>query len=418
MRLSLFTFALALTASAADPIILFNDDGAWNWFQDERAIIDAGKLYIGSVASGATDPDRRGAVELTTFDLSTATATREPLHQPATAAERTLWYNDHSAPALIARPDHQILAVYTTHGRDSRLYYRVPPRDEQVLRTHHGSRLCFPSLCFAGPSLYAFFRGLDNKLMPSWTASPDNGDSWQPPAILLQTPGPKPRVPYAKYASANGVIHIVYTTGHHFDYGNALYHATFKNGHLSTPTVIDQASQSAVFWLSDFHIDPTGAPVIAYTVQADSPRAEDHRYRYARQTTPAHWTTHEIAHAGSRIHTFADGDDCTGLAAIDPQDPNTVVISTNVHPRTGAPLISRVDRQRHWEIFEGHTRDHGANFTWTAITQDSTADNIRPIIPAGRSPKLAVIWLRGAMRSYDDYNLEVVGILRNRPPMP
>ncbi|HNV15774.1 MAG TPA: hypothetical protein PKL63_14025 [Dermatophilaceae bacterium] len=31
---------------------MLNDDGAWSWFEDERAIIHNGKLIAGSVAAG------------------------------------------------------------------------------------------------------------------------------------------------------------------------------------------------------------------------------------------------------------------------------------------------------------------------------------------------------------------------------
>jgi len=32
--------------------VIFNDDGGWCWFEDERVIVHAGKLVIGSVAAG------------------------------------------------------------------------------------------------------------------------------------------------------------------------------------------------------------------------------------------------------------------------------------------------------------------------------------------------------------------------------
>ncbi|HQU73658.1 MAG TPA: hypothetical protein PLG66_15240, partial [Calditrichia bacterium] len=36
-------------------LIQFNSNGAWCWYQDERALLDtlAGKLIVGSVASGS-----------------------------------------------------------------------------------------------------------------------------------------------------------------------------------------------------------------------------------------------------------------------------------------------------------------------------------------------------------------------------
>jgi hypothetical protein len=43
--------------------------------------------------------------------------------------------------------------------------------------------------------------------------------------------------------------------------------------------------------------------------------------------------------------------------ALDPNDPDQVVISTNADPGTGQPLISQSDEQRHWELFDGRTSD-------------------------------------------------------------
>ena len=39
----------------AGTLIEFNDNGAWSWFEDERAIVDvtAGKIIVSSVANGA-----------------------------------------------------------------------------------------------------------------------------------------------------------------------------------------------------------------------------------------------------------------------------------------------------------------------------------------------------------------------------
>ena len=63
-----FLFALiwaAISASSvwgqrAQPVIVFNDDGGWCWFEDQRAIVYKDKLVIGSVAAGVHDPSRSG----------------------------------------------------------------------------------------------------------------------------------------------------------------------------------------------------------------------------------------------------------------------------------------------------------------------------------------------------------------------
>ena len=82
----------------------------------------------------------------------------------------------------------------------------------------------------------------------------------------------------------------------------------------------------------------------------------------------------------------------------------------DVDPATGVPLISSADGQRHYEIFEGATRDGGASFTWTAVTHDSVADNIRPTMPPSDGTYRALVWLRGTYRTYSDYELSVVAL--------
>jgi hypothetical protein len=74
-------------------------------------------------------------------------------------------------------------------------------------------------------------------------------------------------------------------------------------------------------------------------------------------------------------------------------------------------LISARDDQRHHELFEGVSTDGGETWTWTAVTADSTADNIRPIVPVWDAEHTAVLWLRGTYTGYHDYDLDVVGLI-------
>jgi hypothetical protein len=438
------------TASAA--LVTINDAGSWNWFQDERVIVTAGKLIVGSVADGIHDRTRAGNVEVVSYDLSTSRITRFVLHHPANDVDRKRWLNDHSAPAFTVRPDGRIVAMYSLHGLGNTLYYRISDAAgsvtswsvEREFQPASNSKVTFPNLHFLSSEnggegrVYAFFRGIDQRQLPSWAYSDNLGETWAPGASFIEIPDKPKVIPYVKYCSnGSDTVHIAFTSGHHLDYGNALYHFYYRGGELfrsdgkpihtlraglktvEAATCIFRANRGSVVWVSDVHMDRAGAPYIAYSVQKDSAnlaskaRGEDHRYRYARWTG-SRWVDYEIAYAGSRIHTYADGDDCTGLVALDPQDPNVVFISTNADPATGRPLISRADHQRHWEVFRGTTRDGGAKWSWTAITRDSSLDNIRPVIPVWQSERRAVIWLRGQMRTYTDYTFDVAGIISER----
>ena len=84
------------------------------------------------------------------------------------------------------------------------------------------------------------------------------------------------------------------------------------------------------------------------------------------------------------------------------------------NPATGAPLVSQKDGKRHYEIFRGESKDGGRSFVFQPLTRDSTADNLRPIVPRTDDGREIVLWLRGVYRSYTDYELEVVGSFPGR----
>ena len=134
----------------------------------------------------------------------------------------------------------------------------------------------------------------------------------------------------------------------------------------------------------------------------------DHRYGYARWDGKT-WQVHEMAFAGTRL--YAGEDDYTGLAVLDPRSLDTVYISTNADPVTGEPLISGLDGERHREIFRGKTPDGGRTWNWVPLTMDSDTDNIRPVVPNGPAGRRIVLWLRGRLYSYTDYDLDVVGMV-------
>ena len=70
--------------------------------------------------------------------------------------------------------------------------------------------------------------------------------------------------------------------------------------------------------------------------------------------------------------------------------------------------MSTADGQRHRELFRGRPTPDGGGWNWTPITENSREDQLRPIIPPGQ-PRV-LLWLRGHLRTYTDYDLEVVGL--------
>lgn len=394
-----------LMALALLPQVL-HDDGGWCWFEDERAIIVDDKLIFGVVASG-----RKGNVEAVTYDLKTGQSKVAVLHAPQTPQEKQQWMDDHNSPAFLLRPDGRILAMYALHGRDEKIHYRISePRDatrwgeERVFVPSPSSKVTYSNLHYlsAEKRVYDFFRGIHNSFKPSYAFSEDMGETWTAGNVFINVPTQFRHRPYVKYAS-NGkdTVHIAYTDGHPRDFDNSIYHIYYRGGilyrsdgkpvralkeGLNAPeegTLVYKGGPRNVAWISDLHLDSQGRPVLVFSEQRN-PDGSDHRYHYARWTG-SQWSEHEIAFAGTRL--YPGEDDYTGNIALNPQDLTKLYISTNADPVTG-------HRMPHYELYRGETRDGGAKWSWTPITQNSDRDNIRPIAPISNKTQV-VLWLRG-----------------------
>ena len=411
-------------------VILFNDNGAWSWFEDERAVIDpaTGTLLVSSVANAAGfgGAARDGNVEVVAYDLATGTSNRTVLHAG-------LEGDDHNSAALYVRPDGRYLAMYSKHDTEQVSRWRITrqPRDptdwlpERTLQ--HDAWVTYSNLYPATDEhgdevLYNFVRSAHRD--PHLLVSRDHGSTWQADGRLLDGPGR----PYVRYAAdSTGRIHLITTEQHPHDYPNSIYHGVVADGRLlrSDGTVVDAnlsddhaaspTSLTKIFsgdatrraWTLDLRVDASGNPIAAFSVHTDS----GHRYYYARFDGTA-WRVHPLAHAGSALYPAEPH--YTGLVALDPNNPWRVFVSTDAHPDTGTPLISNQDGRRHHELYEGITVDGGARWKWTAVTTNSTVDNIRPIVPRWDSHHTALLWLRGTYTSYHRYNLAVVGVITTR----
>jgi hypothetical protein len=409
--------------------VVLDDDGGWCWFQDERALSSGGIVVVGSVAAGRHDPARRGDVGLSFWRPATGETWRMELHD-------RLELDDHDAPALLRTDGGGLLAVYARHGSDHLVRWRRSTgigkkaawsAEERVaIAPEARMGVTYANLHSGGRPgrVLNLFRG------PGWNPnlmiSEDGGRSWTWVGQVLGGPGR----PYLKYASAgDGTVHMLATEQHPRDFDNSLFHGVLRGTTVSgsggaqvgevgkAPPAPDALTRvfaggpDAVAWPCDLELDTDGRPVCVFTTQVDGagkPRGRggaDHRFHHAR-FDGVRWRVHELAHAGTRL--YPGEDDYTGLAAVDPSDPMTVFLSTDADPRSGEPLVSKTDGQRHRELFRARSDDDGATWTFEALTHDSNADQLRPIVPAGE-PRV-LLWLRGTMTSYSDYAFEVVGL--------
>ncbi|KAG4069840.1 hypothetical protein HA402_009547 [Bradysia odoriphaga] len=423
---------------------ILSDDGGWCWFESPGALQHGSTILVGSVASGGHDKNRHGNIELHIHDCSTGVTERVILHEQ-------FELDDHNGPALLVRPDGRLLVLYAKHNTESHNYSRISVADAKPFRQFTPVQLYEPSpsteLTYANlfilPSesnrIYNFFRGIHGSFKPSYLYSDDLGTTWNNGNVYINVPSTQKHRPYVRYAS-NGrdTVHMVYTEGHPRDYDNNLYHIYYKAGQLhqsdgtelctlqtglESPdqgTLIFRGDEKHVAWIVDLVLDDNRYPVCVYSVQYNSESlpvgqgGDDIRYRYARWDGFT-WQDYPLAYAGCRL--YSGEDDYTGLAAIEPDDVSEVYISTNSDPVTGISLISRTDGQRHYELFHGKTNDKGKTWMWTALTNDSNVDNLRPMRPQSTNEASSnqcqqyrsLVWLRGKYLSYTDYLQQIVG---------
>lgn len=423
---SIYVLMLSSCTSTEKRIKVFKENGSWCWFQDERTIIHGHQLIFGSVADryGKNGEELNGNIEVTSYDLKRGT------HTGTFILHEKLQADDHNAPAFLELEDGRLLSAYCGHNLDSLIRYRISKNsnalDWDAEKTVKGTGLAtYTNLHFLKSDnggkgrIYDFYRGADR--LPNYIFSDDQAKSWHKGYTLLTF---KKRWPYLKYVSdGKSKIHFITTESHPIFWKCSIYHGYIESDKVYSsdgkfigdlkegpvkPEELTKIFQGDILknaWTIDLQLDESNMPYIAYSVRKDI----DHiQYRYARWDGSA-WEDHFLAYAGRALYEVEKH--YSGLVALDPDDPDIVYISTDADPVTEVPLISNGDSVRHYEIFRGTTHDVGQTWTWEALTQNSVQDNVRPIMPKGNEEFKVVLWLRGSIKSYKDYNFDVVGII-------
>jgi len=430
--------------------IQFNDNGGWNWHMDERAVVDtqANKLIIGSVASGGS---RNGDVESVIYDLSTGTKTLNTL---GTGLASNV--DDHNSASFVIRPDGKYVALWSSHRTDC--YTRFSVFDGSTWsaekRFDWGPLGCpwpgaatnlvtYANPWYMGSTIFAAFRSVDTS--PAIIASADDGQSWNYYGRLASSKQIGYVAGYYKYWGNNtDRIDFCATEAHPRDYDNNLWHGYVKDGKVynSTGEVIDcslKDPSSATTNARDvsaftqvFKTGSTLGPValnhawnldmvryddgtIAILGQA---RAQgtcgteagygntncdpDKRLLYFRFDGTA-WKGTYLVKAGPKL--YSTEEDYTGAGALHPDDPHTIFISSTYDPRDDTTQTPKR------EIYQGTTCDNGATWQWTPITQSSTVDNIRPIVPKWDSKHTALVWMKGTYSTAQSYSMQLVGLI-------
>lgn len=426
----------------ANPIV-FNDNGGWSWFEGERVVYDASRhtVLLSSVANshGRDGTTRDGDIDVVAYNLASGSCQRVTL-------SKHLQPDDHDSAALLILPDGRYLASYSKHASDNRLHYRITEkpgditnwRPEQTYLTTGATTYSNLSYLSKPNTIFNFYRDRGRGFDPNfvlWKLDVDRG--FANGRRLLTGPegnsGNRDR-PYLRYVD-NGFdrIHFIATEHHPRNLiTNSIYHGfiEFKNGKYTvcrsdgSPLGDLSNSGDSPYKANDFttvflgdHLNPSnnlrmtrawpvdielardGNPSIVFTARVDD-NDNDHRFFYGR-FSGHEWYVQELARAGS--HLYQSENDYTGLAALDPNDPNHVYISTTIDPST-------LKRLPHYELFEGRTNNQGNNWSWSPVTRDSNVDNIRPVVPRGTKEVTILIWMRGTYKAYTNYSSSIVGI--------
>ena len=418
-------------------LVTFNDNGGWSWYQDERALIDTAnnRLIIGSVASGGS---RNGNVEATIYDLASGTKNTTVLNN--------LSIDDHNAPGFVITDTGTIAAMWATHRINCNSYFTT------LNGTSWGATQIYDwsvkdgcpwgdagttnLVTYANPwnmstekRIYSAVRSVGTS--PNFLASTDNGGSWSYYGRLTASPQTGYVAGYYKYWGNNvDRIDWVGTEAHPRDADNSLWHGYVKGGKvynsfdvavdsnvasMNAPDVnaftevfktgttihgvtLDHMWNHDIMRYADGSIAITGQGRVAGTGTTDP----DKRMIYSRFDGTS-WKTTYLVKAGPKL--YSSEEDYTGLSALDPDDPTVIYVSTVYDPRDDTTLLPK------HEIFQGTTCDNGATFTWTPITQNSTVDNLRPIVPKWDATHEALLWLKGTYTSAQSYTFSVVGLL-------
>ena len=438
-------------------LILFNDNGGWCWYQDERAVIDVGgnKLVTGSVASGAGTggSPRNGAIEAVICDLHTRVCNRSVL-------STRFGCDDHNAPAFFVRPDGKYIAIYAGHNNDMFSYYRIydgfswlPEQGFDWNANIPGG--CVNTVTYSNPyflaaenRLYNFAR-CDDYRSPHFMLSTNFGDTWTfGGQIVTGTAGVGYNSGYFKY-SCNGIdrIDFICTEAHPRDVQTSIYHGYISNGMsfrtdgtvvdtnifdqicpiasdfqlvFSNGTVMPPGMTNYRCWNSDVQWYPDGTIVgiiharINQFASGGYPDTVDpnHSFFYCRYDGTS-WRATYLCQAGYKL--YSDEADYVGLGCVDPHDPNVIYISTRYDPRKVKPDQTDTNPPafQFREIWKGVTTNGGLTFTWTPVTYNSVCDNVRPIMPAWDPFHRALLWWRGKYFSAHLYDTAIVGLIEN-----
>ncbi len=441
-------------------LVQFSQNGIWCWFQDERAVVDtnANKLVVGYIQNqgGLGGSGADGDVSATIWDVASGTGTRSLLKNALLSYGGG---DDHNAPALLVLPNGKYLEVCAGHNNDKNTFYRIydPATGlwsaEQIFNWNTQPGGADFENSYSNPyylanegRVYNLSRG-NGAGSPNIMVSTDLGETWTYGGELTTNNIPGYVQGYFRYWG-NGVdrIDFICTEAHPGDYNTSIYHGYISNGmsfdsfgavrdanifdkvNIPRPsdftpvfaagTVLPPGQTNYRCWNIDVCRYPDGTIEAIMSTRINnndqgSSGNPNHAFFFCR-FDGVQWKSTYLCQAGLRL--YSSQADYTGLGALNPNDPNTIYISTKFDPRAVQPGVfdSNQEVSTVHEIWKGVTTNHGDSFTWTPITQNSVQANLRPIMPSWTGNDSALLWYRGNYNTAQSSDAAIVGIVEHR----
>jgi hypothetical protein len=427
-------------------VTVFNENGGWTWYNDERVVVDVegGKIVVGSAASSASSQNQNTNIEVVIHDLASGQNTKKSLG--------TLSYSDdHNNPGIVVKAPGEYFVAYAHHNVDCNTYWANYENGSWSQTQVYGWG---PHGCTTNPKkdavtynniwklssenkIYNFIRSIQTS--PSFLLSEDDGATWSLAGRLTASPQVGYNAGYYKYWG-NGIDRIEFfaTESHPRDSNTSVYHGYIKGG--KTYDSLDAEVDANIFDTSAPEITRftrvfqaggmLGGVSLRRLWNFDVARYEDgtigvlwqgrenecadknncdpkHHFAYSRFDGTA-WESTRLVKGGRTLYRNESDwweEDYLGGAALDPDDPHVIYVSTNVDPR---------DETKEYpvnEIWKGVTCDDGATFTWSPMTMNSNDENLRPAVPKWNASNSALLWFRGNYQTAQMYSAQVVGIL-------
>ncbi len=421
-------------------VTVFNANGGWTWYNDERVVVDAeaGKIVVSSAASNGSSN-----IDAVIHDL--ATGNNDPMVLGSLS-----YADDHNNGGIVVKAPGQYFVAWAHHNVDCNTYWRNYDNGAwgpQVTRQWGGEGCPWGTrpddITYNNPwklssegRYYNFVRSVETS--PTFLTSTDDGQNWTYGGRLTASAQQGYNAGYYKYWG-NGVDRIDFfaTEAHPRDADTSVYHGYIQGsksydsfGQERDANLFDNDAPAITEFTTVFR---AGTTINGATLNAlwnfDIARYEDrtigvlwqgregargkgnlnpnHRIAYSRFDGTA-WTSTYLVRGGRTLYRDESGwyeEDYLGGAALDPDDPHVIYVSTPIDPRDDTTTYAN------HEIWKGVTCDDGASFQWTPLTMNSPNENLRPVVPKWNAQNTALLWFRGNYQTAQTYVAEVVGIL-------